>query len=41
MRSTVIGLVSGALFGLSAIGYRGAILSLHLPNFVRGGDFYS
>jgi len=31
VRSTVIGLVSGALFGLSAIGYRGAILSLQLP----------
>jgi drug/metabolite transporter (DMT)-like permease len=33
-RSTVIGIVSGALFALSAIGYRGAILSLHLPHFV-------
>lgn len=31
-RSTAIGLFSGALFALSAIGYRGAILSLeHLP----------
>src|ERR1700684_4186238 len=34
IRPTVIGLVSGGLFALSAIGYRGAILSLALPNFV-------
>jgi drug/metabolite transporter (DMT)-like permease len=39
MRSTVIGLCSGALFGLSAIGYRGAILSLHLPAFVVSATF--
>ncbi len=39
MRSTVIGLFSGALFGLSAIGYRGAILSLHLPAFVVSATF--
>ena len=39
LRSTVIGLVSGALFGLSAIGYRGAILSLQLPNFVVAATF--
>ena len=38
-RSTVIGLVSGALFGLSAIGYRGAILSLQLPDFVLAATF--
>jgi drug/metabolite transporter (DMT)-like permease len=38
-RSTVIGLVSGALFGLSAIGYRGAILSLQLPDFVVAATF--
>ena len=31
--------VSGALFGLSAIGYRGAILSLHLPDFVLAATF--
>jgi drug/metabolite transporter (DMT)-like permease len=29
---TVVGLVSGGMFGLSAIGYRGAILSLELHN---------
>jgi drug/metabolite transporter (DMT)-like permease len=33
-RPTLIGLASGGMFALSAIGYRGAILSLHLPNFV-------
>ena len=38
-RSTIIGLFSGALFGLSAIGYRGAILSLHLPDFVVAATF--
>ena len=38
-RSTVIGLVSGALFALSAIGYRGAILSLDLPHFVMAATY--
>jgi drug/metabolite transporter (DMT)-like permease len=38
-RSTVIGLVSGAMFALSAIGYRGAILSLQLPHFVMAATF--
>jgi drug/metabolite transporter (DMT)-like permease len=38
-RSTVVGIVSGALFGLSAIGYRGAILSLQLPDFVLAATF--
>ncbi len=38
-RSTIVGLFSGALFGLSAIGYRGAILSLHLPAFVVAATF--
>lgn len=33
-RPTLIGLAAGAMFALSAIGYRGAILSLSLPNFV-------
>ena len=37
--STIVGLFSGALFGLSAIGYRGAILSLHLPDFVVAATF--
>ena len=34
LKPTVLGLVSGAMFGLSAIGYRGAILSLGEPSFV-------
>ena len=38
-RSTFIGLLSGALFALSAIGYRGAILSLQLPHFVMAATF--
>ena len=38
-RSTVIGLASAALFALSSIGYRGAILSLHLPDFVLAATF--
>ena len=39
LRSTAIGIVSGALFGLSAIGYRGAILALHLSDFVVAATF--
>jgi drug/metabolite transporter (DMT)-like permease len=38
-RSTVVGLLSGALFALSAIGYRGAILALQLPHFVLAATF--
>lgn len=38
-RPTLLGLVSGGAFGLSAIGYRGAILSLHLDNFVLAATF--
>ena len=38
-RPTIVGLFSGALFGLSSIGYRGAILSLHLPDFVVAATF--
>jgi drug/metabolite transporter (DMT)-like permease len=38
-RSTIIGLLSGSLFALSAIGYRGAILSLQLPHFVMAATF--
>ena len=38
-RSTFVGLFSGALFALSAIGYRGAILALHLPHFVMAATF--
>ena len=38
-RSTIVGLISGALFGLSAISYRGAILTLHLQDFVLAATF--
>jgi drug/metabolite transporter (DMT)-like permease len=38
-RPTLIGLASGGMFALSAIGFRGAILSLHLPNFVMAATF--
>ncbi|HZQ12939.1 MAG TPA: DMT family transporter [Pseudolabrys sp.] len=38
-RSTAVGLFSGALFALSAISYRGAILTLHLPDFVLTATF--
>jgi drug/metabolite transporter (DMT)-like permease len=33
------GLASGALFAVSAIGFRGAILSLHLPGYVMPATF--
>src|SRR5258706_585843 len=34
IKPTLIGLLSGGMFALSAIGYRGAILNLGHPNFV-------
>jgi drug/metabolite transporter (DMT)-like permease len=39
LRPTLIGLASGGMFALSAIGYRGGILSLGLPNFVLAATF--
>ncbi len=33
-RGAALGIASGALFGMSAIGYRGGVLSLDAPNFV-------
>jgi drug/metabolite transporter (DMT)-like permease len=39
VKPTLMGLGSGALFGLSAIGYRGAILNLHDPSFVMAATF--
>ncbi len=38
-RSTLLGLSAGAMFALSAIGYRGAILSLERPDFVTAATF--
>jgi drug/metabolite transporter (DMT)-like permease len=39
IRPTLIGLASGGMFALSAIGYRGAILSLGLPSYVLAATF--
>jgi len=39
LKPTLIGLFSGGMFALSAVGYRGAILSLELPNFVLAATF--
>jgi drug/metabolite transporter (DMT)-like permease len=36
---TLLGLSSGSMFALSAIGYRGAILSLGLPNYMMAATF--
>ena len=38
-RSTLIGIGAGSMFALSAIGYRGAILSLANPDFVLAATF--
>jgi drug/metabolite transporter (DMT)-like permease len=39
LRPTVLGLIAGGMFGLSAIGYRGAILSLANTNYVMAATF--
>jgi drug/metabolite transporter (DMT)-like permease len=39
LRPVALGLFSGAMFALSAVGYRGAILSLGLPSFVMSATF--
>jgi drug/metabolite transporter (DMT)-like permease len=38
-RPTLLGLTAGAMFALSAIGYRGAILNLGRPDFVISATF--
>ena len=38
-RPVLLGLISGAMFALSAVGYRGAILSLGSPGFVVAATF--
>jgi drug/metabolite transporter (DMT)-like permease len=38
-RPTLLGLSAGAMFALSAVGYRGAILSLGLSDFVMAATF--
>jgi drug/metabolite transporter (DMT)-like permease len=39
MKPTLLGLTAGGMFALSAIGYRGAILDLHLSNFMMAATF--
>jgi drug/metabolite transporter (DMT)-like permease len=39
IKPTLIGLLSGGMFALSAIGYRGAILNLGHPNFVVAATY--
>jgi drug/metabolite transporter (DMT)-like permease len=39
IKPTLVGLASGGMFALSAVGYRGAILSLDLPNYVMAATF--
>jgi drug/metabolite transporter (DMT)-like permease len=38
-RPVLLGLGAGALFAVSAIGYRGAILALHAPDYVLAATF--
>jgi drug/metabolite transporter (DMT)-like permease len=38
-RPTVLGVAAGACFALSAIGYRGAILSLHDPSYAMAATY--
>jgi len=39
LRATVLGLAAGAMFALSAVGFRGAILNLALPSYVMAATF--
>jgi drug/metabolite transporter (DMT)-like permease len=39
LNSTLLGLGAGAMFALSAVGFRGAILSLGLPSYVMAATF--
>jgi drug/metabolite transporter (DMT)-like permease len=39
LQPTLLGLFSGAMLALSVTGYRGAILSLEMPNFVLAATF--
>jgi drug/metabolite transporter (DMT)-like permease len=38
-KPTLLGLASGAMFALSAVGFRGAILSLGMPNYAVAASF--
>jgi drug/metabolite transporter (DMT)-like permease len=39
VRATLLGIAAGAMFGLSAVAYRGAILNLELPSYVVAATF--
>jgi drug/metabolite transporter (DMT)-like permease len=39
MRATLLGLAAGAMFALSAVGYRGAILAVGAPNYLMAATF--
>ena len=39
LRATLLGLAAGAMFALSAVGFRGAILNLALPSYVMAATF--
>jgi drug/metabolite transporter (DMT)-like permease len=39
VKATLLGLAAGAMFALSAVGYRGAILSLGLPDYLMAATF--
>src|SRR5262245_37974766 len=39
LRATLLGLAAGAMFAISAIGFRGAILSLGLPSYLMAATF--
>jgi drug/metabolite transporter (DMT)-like permease len=39
VRATLLGLAAGAMFALSAVGFRGAILRLGLPSYVMAATF--
>jgi drug/metabolite transporter (DMT)-like permease len=39
VRATLLGIAAGAMFALSAVGYRGAILSLGLPSYLMAATF--
>src|SRR5438309_4219924 len=38
-KATLLGLAAGAMFALSAVGFRGAILSLGLPSYLMAATF--
>jgi drug/metabolite transporter (DMT)-like permease len=39
IRATLLGIAAGAMFALSAVGYRGAILSLGLPSYLMAATY--